>query len=247
MSRLKGITGLLAALTVVLAAAGALCGAVRNLSQDASLYGARSRETVRETMGLSSQEEVTAAIGLDAQAQEALAQQIAEGMGRADADFALEPLSAREQAHLRDVRDLMLRLKSASKVCFSLAAALAIVIAWTGARLTKRRKTLLLGVAAGLGALLALSLLLVALLRGQGFARLFTGAHELLFSNDLWLMNPETDVLIRMMPQALFERAAADAALGALRLFAAVGALLIAIEGLVGGMIRRHLAEEDKA
>ena len=60
-------------------------------------------------------------------------------------------------------------------------------------------------------------------------------------------MNPETDVLIRMMPQALFERAAADAALGALRLFAAVGALLIAIEGLVGGMIRRHLAEEDKA
>ena len=41
--------------------------------------------------------------------------------------------------------------------------------------------------------------------------------------------------------------AAADAALGALRLFAAVGALLIAIEGLVGGMIRRHLAEEDKA
>ena len=141
----------------------------------------------------------------------------------------------------------MLRLGSASKVCFSLAAALAVVIAWTGARLTKRRKTLLLGVAAGLGALLAGGLLLAALLRGQGFARLFTGAHELLFSNDLWLMNPETDVLIRMMPQALFERAAAEAALGALRLFAAVGALLIAIEGLVGGMIRRHLAEEDKA
>ena len=129
---------------------------------------------------------------------------------------------------------------------FVLAAALAVVLAWTGARLTKRRKTLLLGAAAGLGALLAGGLLLVALLRGQGFARLFAGAHELLFSNDLWLMNPETDVLIRMMPQTLFERAAAQAALGALRLFAAVGVLLIAIEGLVGGMIRRHLAEEDK-
>lgn len=247
MGRLKGITGLLAALTVVLAAAGALCGAVRNLSQDASLYAAQSRETVRETMGLSSQEEITAAIGLDEPAQDALAQQIAEGMGRADADFALEPLNEREQAHLRDVRDLMLRLGSASKVCFSLAAALAVVIAWTGARLTRRRRTLLLGVAAGLGVLLAGGLLLAALLHGQGFARLFVGAHELLFTNDLWLMNPETDVLIRMMPQALFERAAVQAALGALRLFAAVGVLLIAIEGLVGGMIRRHLAEEDKA
>ena len=231
----------------MLAAAGALCGAVSGLSRDASLSGARSRETVRETMGLSSQEEVTAAIGLDAQAQEALAQQIAEGMGRADADFALEPLNAREQAHLRDVRDLMLRLGSSSKVCFSLAAALAVVLAWTGARLPRRRKTLLLGAAAGLGALLALALLLVALLRGQGFARLFAGAHELLFSNDLWLMNPETDVLIRMMPQLFFERAAVSVAARAGASFGIVCTLLLAVEWTVSGMIRRDLDKGEEA
>ena len=49
------------------------------------------------------------------------------------------------------------------------------------------------------------------------------------------------------MPLKYSKIAAAQAALGALRLFAAVGALLIAIEGLVGGMIRRNLSEREQA
>lgn len=34
--------------------------------------------------------------------------------------------------------------------------------------------------------------------------------HRMLFINDNWLLNPATDILIRMMPQNLFETALAD-------------------------------------
>ena len=71
--------------------------------------------------------------------------------------------------------------------------------------------------------------------------------HELLFTNDLWLMNPETDVLIRMMPQLLFERAAVSVAQRAGISFAVICALLAAVYLVVGGMIRRNLSEREQA
>lgn len=36
------------------------------------------------------------------------------------------------------------------------------------------------------------------------FDRFFTAFHRLAFTNDLWLLNPRTDLLIRLMPEALF-------------------------------------------
>lgn len=39
---------------------------------------------------------------------------------------------------------------------------------------------------------------------------MFVGMHRMLFINDNWLLNPATDILIRMMPQNLFETALAD-------------------------------------
>ena len=37
------------------------------------------------------------------------------------------------------------------------------------------------------------------------FDAAFTFFHRLLFSNDLWLLNPQTDLLIRICPQSMFE------------------------------------------
>ena len=36
------------------------------------------------------------------------------------------------------------------------------------------------------------------------YDRFFTAFHRLAFTNDLWLLNPRTDLLIRLMPEGLF-------------------------------------------
>ncbi len=38
-----------------------------------------------------------------------------------------------------------------------------------------------------------------------GFDAMFLGFHQMFFTNDLWLMDPATDVMIRMFPGAFFE------------------------------------------
>lgn len=246
MSKLSILTGALAALLVLLSFTGALCGAVVREAEDVSLYGARSREAVREAMGLTSEEETTAYIGLDAAEQEAFAQEMAVYMasGSGTAQDAPERLNEREAMHMADVRGLIAACDKAKTLCASLAGALAVAMAWTGVRLKRRRRTVLLGALIGAG-LLALSAggLLLAV-HAAGFERAFVALHELLFSNDLWLLNPETDMLIRMMPQLLFERAAVYVAWGTLGVFGVMLAMLFAVYALVGGMSRRQLTEK---
>ena len=43
-----------------------------------------------------------------------------------------------------------------------------------------------------------------ALWAATDFDSAFTFFHHLLFTNDLWLLNPETDLLIRICPQEMF-------------------------------------------
>ena len=247
MKGLSVATAALVCLSVLLAALGAAGGAVRSAAVDETLYGAQSRRAVADALGLSSEAEVTAYIGLDAQAQETLAAGIAAGMAAEASDFALEPLNERERAHLGDVHALVLLAQRAAQLCVGIAAGLAVAAAWTGARLARRRRAALAGGASALGliALLAGGLLLTV--RSGGFAAAFIRLHELLFTNDLWLMDPATDVLIRMMPQRLFERAALSVAARACASFGLICALLAAVYAIVGGMIRRNLSERKQA
>ena len=64
------------------------------------------------------------------------------------------------------------------------------------------------------------------------FDVLFTRFHHLLFTNDLWLLDPATDAMIRMLPEAFFESMAAQglsaALIGGAAAFA-LGAALILI------------------
>lgn len=247
MKGLSAVTGALICLAVLLSAVGAACGAVRGVAVDETLYGAKARFAVVDEMGLASEAEVSAVIGLDAAAQEALAAGIAAGMAAEFSDFALEPLNERERAHLCDVHALIQAAQRAAQLCVGIAAGLAVAAAWTGARLERRRRAALLGGACGV-LLLALLVGAAALaVYGGGFTAAFYRLHELLFTNDLWLMNPETDVLIRMMPQRLFERAAVTVAQRAGVSFAVICALLAAVYAIVGGMIRRNLSEREQA
>lgn len=247
MKGLSGATGALVCLAVLLAALGAICGAVRSVAVDETLYGAQSRLAVMDELGLASEAEASAVIGLDASAQDELARRIAGSMAQPSADFAFEPLSEREQAHMRDVHALIQTAQRAAQLCVGIAAGLAVAAAWTGARLDRRRRAVLCGGACAVLLIAFLAGALGFLVYGGGFAQAFYRLHELLFTNDLWLMNPETDVLIRMMPQMLFERAAVSVAQRAGVSFAVICALLAAVYEVVGGMIRRNLSEREQA
>lgn len=43
---------------------------------------------------------------------------------------------------------------------------------------------------------------------GMNFDQSFIRFHELFFDNDLWLLDPKTDVMIQMLPQVFFEQMA---------------------------------------
>ena len=129
MKGLSAVTGALICLAVLLSAAGAVFGAVRSVAVDETLYGAKARLAVMDEMGLTSEEEASAVIGLDAAAQDALAAGIAAGMASASPDFALEPLNERERAHLCDVHALIQAAQRAAQLCVGIAAGLAVAAA----------------------------------------------------------------------------------------------------------------------
>lgn len=108
---------------------------------------------------------------------------------------------ADELAHMADVRGLFVlaeRLLLVCAVCFAVLVILLLV--WRShwdLRLLWR--AVLWTMAGGLACFLAL-----AVWAAVDFSSLFTLFHQLSFSNDLWLMNPATDLMIRLMPQDMF-------------------------------------------
>jgi integral membrane protein (TIGR01906 family) len=59
-------------------------------------------------------------------------------------------------------------------------------------------------------------LTVTALFFAVGFERLFILFHQLLFTNDLWLMDPAVDTMIRLFPGEFFQSIAFDAGMIAL-------------------------------
>lgn len=237
MKKLSVITAVLAGVMVVLAALGSLCGALAGKAQDTALYSGESRAAV-EACG----QDAAAYIGMTAAQQDAFAQEIVLFM-KGETDAQPDVLGERERQHMLDVRALVQLAQKLSQGCTMLAAALAVVVAWTG---EGRRKPVLLGALGGLGVLIFAALGAALAVNGAGFEALFVRFHEIAFTNDLWLLNPETDVLIRMMPQLLFERAAQNVLAKALGSFAVTLAMLAVICGIFEKMIRQHLTEREK-
>ena len=247
MKKLSVITGILVFVAVLLAALGAVCGAVDQMAADENFYSGMSRAAVTKYLKAENDPQADAAvteyIGLAAEEQAAFAGEMAAFM-RGETDAQPDILNEKEQQHMRDVRTLTGNAGSMSKTYLYIAAALAVAAAWTAAKLDKRRYMPKL---IGLLAAVSIVMLLVNSVTGDigalGFEVMYTKMHEALFQNDLWLMNPETDILIRMMPQLLFERAAMDVVKKGTAAFAVTGAMLAVVYAVFGGMIRRHLTE----
>ncbi|MCK9520340.1 MAG: TIGR01906 family membrane protein [Dehalococcoidia bacterium] len=110
--------------------------------------------------------------------------------------------NARETEHMQDVKQVMRVLFRVNEV--ALAYVLTYVVAvylWSGERnLRSLARLSLLGVGLGVVVTGAIGAFAVA-----GFDLAWTTFHEILFRNDLWQLDPDTDRLIQMFPESFWE------------------------------------------
>lgn len=110
----------------------------------------------------------------------------------------------REILHMIDVK-VLFKLSQWIKVISAIVAIGSLLILFKIKSLNSSYlgKTLMITV----GINLSLLLILVLLIQSD-FTQYFTYFHEIFFNNDLWLLDPETEVLIQMMPEIFFIKAA---------------------------------------
>lgn len=111
-----------------------------------------------------------------------------------------EFFSDKEKAHMMDVKNLFiggLRIRRIAIVLFVLA-----LVALIKTKADWKRflpKSFLVGLGVFLGITLGAGLLFLS-----DFNKYFTLFHKIFFTNDLWLLDPRTDLLIRMLPEGFF-------------------------------------------
>ncbi|MDO4326044.1 MAG: TIGR01906 family membrane protein [bacterium] len=120
-----------------------------------------------------------------------------------------EFFNERELAHMEDVKQLFLLALTVRKWCILLAVLSAILLFFFTLDPVKILARSLLW-----GTVLFFSLTgLLIFFISRDFSSSFTKFHELFFTNDLWLLDPETDLLINIVPEAFFMDTAARIAL----------------------------------
>lgn len=111
-----------------------------------------------------------------------------------------EVFGEREKQHMVDVKNLYLDFRQLRRLCSALVIGLVIFGVLFGKRMlyhTLNRVKYIVPV-------LLLAVGAVGALFATDFNRYFTIFHELFFDNDLWLLNPQTDILINMVPEVYF-------------------------------------------
>ena len=106
----------------------------------------------------------------------------------------------RDRLHMRDVRNLFLGGIKVGGVCLIVAAAILTMFKkrekdWK--RLFCRAYSIALGVWLVIGVLLGIAFSI-------DFTTCFTIFHKLFFNNDLWILDPSTDMLINIVPEGFF-------------------------------------------
>ena|SRR5690554_1444452 len=118
--------------------------------------------------------------------------------GREDDNFLYKHFNEKEVLHMIDVLDLF----DIARVIKLISAIISLVIVFY---FLSKSLAGLVGKWIGIG-LFANHLLIIILgvLILIDFTRYFTIFHEIFFSNDLWLLDPRTDLLIQMLPEPFF-------------------------------------------
>ncbi|MBQ8092742.1 MAG: DUF1461 domain-containing protein [Clostridia bacterium] len=199
------LMGVEAALLMMALLFSAGLNAVRTEAVSPDLYNRWSRAAVAEMHGGDPQQDaamIDAYIGLNAADQQRFSEEIAAYM-RGRSDHLPDELNEKEQIHFGDVRRLVRLAERVSRILLGLCVLLAIALAWMSQYPGIRLRAM------GAGALAGLLLTgLAAAFILTHFDAAFYKMHEMLFTNDLWLMDPRTDIIIRVMPAELFMHAA---------------------------------------
>lgn len=133
-----------------------------------------------------------------------------------------EVFNQREKDHMVDVRSLYTGAMSAAWCMAGVGVGIFAVLC-----ITKKRKYAFLGYTRASHVFLAVAVVL-ALWAVIDFYSFWTAFHGVFFTNDLWLLDPATDVMIRLFPGELFFNLLARLALvGALALGALYALALI--------------------
>ena len=115
----------------------------------------------------------------------------------------------REIAHMEDVRGLFIGGLRLRLICLVVIALCLAVMAATKAEL---RHVLPRAVCAGTGLFFAFVCVLAAIIFSD-FSKYFIVFHHIFFNNDLWILDPRTDLLINIVPEPFFMDTAARIAL----------------------------------
>lgn len=148
--------------------------------------------------------------------------------------------SAEETLHMEDVKGLMRAIFRANEVALGFVIAyVAGAVLWSGERSGRDLAKATLA-AVGVGAAVGV---VVGILAIVGFESAWERLHEIIFTNDLWLLDPRTDRLIQMFPES-FWREATFVVVG---LALAEAVALVAVAGAYLWFTRTPRADSDDA
>lgn len=106
--------------------------------------------------------------------------------------------SAKEISHMADVRSLVQLMFTVQMITMAIALTLAVVMVMLWPARVLAAATLWAGL------LMTSALAVVGALAMTGFDGAWSQFHQIAFTNDLWQLNPRTDHLIQMYPQAFW-------------------------------------------
>ena len=132
-----------------------------------------------------------------------------------------EFFNEREIAHMEDVQVLFLRAMSLRRACIFICVLCLGLLFLTKAPV---RRVLPPSICAGTGLFFGITAILALIISGD-FTKYFVIFHHIFFDNDLWILDPATDMLINIVPEGFFMDTAARIAL----LFGASSAVLFGI------------------
>ncbi len=137
-------------------------------------------------------------IGKDAQELEIITKDLIRYIQIGGEERLEKHFNEREIHHMRDVRLLILLTLP--------LAGIGLLFCWLSARFAQKKKGLYRFRRTAMASIGVLLLLLGAggVWMARSFDTAFVRFHEIFFWNDLWILNPQTDMMIRMLPQDLF-------------------------------------------
>ncbi len=120
-----------------------------------------------------------------------------------------EFFNTREIAHMEDVRGLFLGGLALRRICLvTIAACIALLFALKADVKRLLPGMLCIGTALFFGVLAALAAVI-----STDFTKYFVLFHKIFFRNDLWILDPSTDLLINIVPEPFFVDTAARIAI----------------------------------